>query len=302
MRMVEHENAAVTQTTASGGQMPESSGSHPYSGGAQLFISVKAVEWVLENSESTGNPRNVLTVIAAHLNSDGYSWPSFDRLMNLSKTSRPTLSKAIQDLEEIGELSVVRQDGRSNIYNLPMFMEAVGTSKEIGVNQSSAAPKPVNPSLPEEVKQKNTSIEEGKPLPLNREVRTALPKPEKKVKERKGLNQKPSTRPAYTPPPKAPESWAWFASLWHRYADNFPVSRPEHWETLEALLLKIKKDPGHDVSAEIEDRLSRWLEQRTGRITAWAAIDFLNECELLKSRDEEEEENRLPRLVDPAKQ
>ena len=43
-----------------------------------MFISVKAVEWVFENSKSSGNSRNVLTVIASHCDSDGCAWPSLD--------------------------------------------------------------------------------------------------------------------------------------------------------------------------------------------------------------------------------
>jgi hypothetical protein len=155
----------TTRQEVTEGREPTSSGPHPYVGG-ELFISVKAVEWVLENSKSTGNARNILLVIAAHTNSNGYCWPSFDRIMKLSNCSRPTVSKCIQELDDLEELEICREEGKSNFYSLPKFMEArpVNTSKEIPRNQLSFTTKLVKaPLLEEEVLEESKAKEVDSP-------------------------------------------------------------------------------------------------------------------------------------------
>lgn len=110
---------------------------HSLAGGSNLFISVKAVEWVLENSQSSGNPRNVLFVIAAHCDSDGCAWPSLDTIARLSHVSRPTAILAIKELQAMGEIETRTGGGRgkTNFYYLTQFMENRKNSKEFDPKQ-----------------------------------------------------------------------------------------------------------------------------------------------------------------------
>lgn len=280
------------------GRVPATPDPHSLAGGADLFISVKAVEWVLENSESTGNARNVLTVLASYYNNNGTSWPSFDTIVRLSNTSRPTVVKAISELEALGEVEVIRQEGTSNIYTFPKFVP-VNTSKENTPDQSSFTPKPVNPSLPKKEAIKKEQKEEelkteiappSEPLPLNREVRVAFPKPVKKEKVRKGFGN--TTRPVYepkAPPRKAPAEWQWFASLYHRSTEKIPVSCPKYWDALEAMLKEINQ-------TEAERLFSLWLDQ-VDRLTAWTGLNFLEgEWKLVQSAEQEGGSSAMPTL------
>lgn len=74
---------------------------------------------------------------------------------------------------------------------------------------------------------------------------------------------------------KPPETWNWFAKMWKRYVDVFPVGRPEHWEILDKLYSEFS-------ATGLEDRLSRWLDQRDHKTNAWSALEFLNECPLME--------------------
>lgn len=253
--------------------------SHPLCGG-DLFISVKAVEWVFENSRSSGNARNVLLVLAAHYR-EGSSWPSFERICKLANVSRPTLSKAISELEELGELEVGRENGTVNLYSFPKF-EAVNTGKVLDPNQLSSSPKPVNPSLPKELVLEKLKAEEEPASPSVRQFEEEMQRKRERKEQREARKrgervfQKPtrSAAPARPVETKPPEVWNWFAKLWNRYNGMFPVSRPMLWSATEELYEKYS-------ATGFEERLSRWVEQREGKITAWSAADFLNECALM---------------------
>jgi len=118
------------------GRVPSTPGSHLLLGGG-LYISVKATEWVFQKSNSEGVARNVLLAIAAHCDSDGWCWPSFDLIARYAKASRGSVSKALAELEALGELEIERSAGRvSNRYFLPKFASTVLNSFQNTPNSS----------------------------------------------------------------------------------------------------------------------------------------------------------------------
>lgn len=93
-------------------------------------MSVKAMQWVWEHSRSGGNLRLVLLAIADSADHDGdNAWPSVATIAAKCSLSERTVQRAIQVLEEMGELVVARQAGgssatradrRPNRYRLPL--------------------------------------------------------------------------------------------------------------------------------------------------------------------------------------
>lgn len=89
-------------------------------------MSVQAIGWVLEESETTGNTRLVLASIANHAGARGENaWPSYDTIAHEARCSRATAIRAVAACEELGELLVYEGAGRSrsggatNRYEMP---------------------------------------------------------------------------------------------------------------------------------------------------------------------------------------
>lgn len=88
-------------------------------------MSVNAVAWVLDLSESKGNDRCVLLAIADEADANGCNaFPSIRRIAARARVSKQTVVASIARLEALGELVVVRPEkkgrGRFNRYILPM--------------------------------------------------------------------------------------------------------------------------------------------------------------------------------------
>lgn len=84
-------------------------------------MSVQAISWVLENSESRLGARHVLISIANHAQSDGTgSWPSIATIGRESKLSEREVRYALRELEEMGELHTEIASGPRgcNMYTL----------------------------------------------------------------------------------------------------------------------------------------------------------------------------------------
>jgi len=84
-------------------------------------LSVQAIAWVLEESESKLAARLVLLSIANHAKADGSNaWPSLDQLALEAGVTRRHAIRCIRELEDLGELGVRRNKGPSgtNRYDL----------------------------------------------------------------------------------------------------------------------------------------------------------------------------------------
>jgi len=89
-------------------------------------LSVKAITWVWEHSESSGTARMVLLAIADAADHHGANaWPSQPTLAAMCRISVRTVIRAVAELEQLGELEVIqhggpayREDRRPNRYRL----------------------------------------------------------------------------------------------------------------------------------------------------------------------------------------
>lgn len=84
-------------------------------------MSVQALSWVFDNSESELAARHVLLSIANHADKYGKnSWPSYPTIAQEARVSEKTVQRSIKDLLQIGELTVEIEAGpnRSNLYSL----------------------------------------------------------------------------------------------------------------------------------------------------------------------------------------
>lgn len=89
-------------------------------------MSVQAISWVLENSESRLGPRHVLISIANHADRLGKNaWPSVATIARESRLSEREVQYALRDLVKLGELKVERSAGPkgTNLYSLTLMQE-----------------------------------------------------------------------------------------------------------------------------------------------------------------------------------
>jgi len=85
-------------------------------------ISVQAISWVLEESKSTGSSRLVLISIANHASVDGDScWPAVRTISREARISERSVQYALRELEQIGEISLIRGTGRKHTHRYFMI-------------------------------------------------------------------------------------------------------------------------------------------------------------------------------------
>jgi len=97
-------------------------------------LSVKAITWVWEHSESSGTARMVLLAIADAADHHGANaWPSQPTLAAMCRISVRTVIRAVAELEQLGELEVIqhggpayREDRRPNRYRLVKMSPPTG--------------------------------------------------------------------------------------------------------------------------------------------------------------------------------
>lgn len=86
-------------------------------------MSIQAVAWVLEHSEATLADRLVLIAIANHADAKGWNaYPAVPLIAREARVDARTVYRAIEALEELGELTVNRRKGRSSIYGISALM------------------------------------------------------------------------------------------------------------------------------------------------------------------------------------
>ena len=93
----------------------------------ERVISVQALSWVFEHSDSRLGARHVLLSIANHAKSDGTgSWPSVDTISRESKVSEREVRYALRELEKSGELRTSMRNGPRgcNLYSLPLMSKS----------------------------------------------------------------------------------------------------------------------------------------------------------------------------------
>lgn len=82
---------------------------------ATVGVSIRLVQWVLDNSTATGHSRMVLVGLANHADDDGCNaWPSVATLARYCRVSERTIQRALKQLEADGLILVERQSGGSN--------------------------------------------------------------------------------------------------------------------------------------------------------------------------------------------
>lgn len=80
-------------------------------------MSIQAVAWVLEHSEATLADRLVLIAIANHADARGWNaYPSVPLIAREALVSERTVYRALETLEESGELTIQRRPNRSSMY------------------------------------------------------------------------------------------------------------------------------------------------------------------------------------------
>lgn len=70
-------------------------------------MSIQAVAWVLDHSESRGVDRLVLISLANHANQDGMCWPAQRTVAKEAGIGNGTVANAVSRLVELGEIEVV---------------------------------------------------------------------------------------------------------------------------------------------------------------------------------------------------
>lgn len=93
----------------------------------ETAVSVQAMSWVFDHSESRGLDRLVLLVIANRVNEkahdgDAFCWPTQAVIANEAKCSERSVRRSLDELKKIGELEVVHQgQHHPNLYRMTAF-------------------------------------------------------------------------------------------------------------------------------------------------------------------------------------
>lgn len=93
---------------------------------------------VIDHSEATGSTYLVALMLADHANADGHCWPSLDRLAQRARLGRSTVTRALRELEGLGELRKLSGKGRGSVNHyvvMPGYVENLGVATG-GVGQS----------------------------------------------------------------------------------------------------------------------------------------------------------------------
>lgn len=94
-------------------------------------MSVQAMAWVFDHSESEGSDRLVLLAIANHCNAkEPAAWPSIATIAAEARVDRATVYRSLKRLVALGELNVVSGGNRgvTNLYTLPLVPVATRDS------------------------------------------------------------------------------------------------------------------------------------------------------------------------------
>jgi hypothetical protein len=111
-------------------------------------MSVQALSWVFDHSESRLAARHVLLSIANHANSSGRdSWPSIPRIAKEAKISCREVYRCLQELVTIGELRIQNSAGPHgcNLYTMPGVTKSQGGG--VTFSQDTPDQKSPEPSL-----------------------------------------------------------------------------------------------------------------------------------------------------------
>lgn len=106
-------------------------------------MSIQAVAWVLDNSESRGFSRLVLLSLANHINGDtGLCCPSMRTIAREAGVSLGTIPNAVTNLVALGELKVLEEGGprRSARYVLPFAERSGDEHKSVQEPNAARAP------------------------------------------------------------------------------------------------------------------------------------------------------------------
>lgn len=86
-------------------------------------MSIQAIAWVLENSEATLADRLVLLAIANHADGKGWNaYPAIPLIAREARVEERTVYRALEALENAGELTIKRRPGRPSIYGITALM------------------------------------------------------------------------------------------------------------------------------------------------------------------------------------
>lgn len=109
-------------------------------------MSVKAMSWVWKHSRAAGNTLLVFLASADHAHDDGTdAWPGQESLAKKCRVSSRTVRRAVEELEQLGELWVERYAGppvrgrkgqRTHRYTLTFQSDNLSGSKETPVGQT----------------------------------------------------------------------------------------------------------------------------------------------------------------------
>jgi hypothetical protein len=95
---------------------------HTYRG--KIHMSVQAMAWVIENSQTRGNQYIVLLMIANRADEEGASaWPSIRWLARRSRLSERTVQRAIRKLERGGDLGIEKAAGPKGTNRYQVIMQ-----------------------------------------------------------------------------------------------------------------------------------------------------------------------------------
>jgi hypothetical protein len=108
-------------------------------------VSISAIQWVLENSQSAHGARLVALAIADEIREDRIAhgaWPSVTTLMRKTNLRERAVHSAIAELEKLGEIQVARNAGPKgcNVYHLTANVTPAKSAPLQNLHPAESAP------------------------------------------------------------------------------------------------------------------------------------------------------------------
>ena len=99
-------------------------------------MSIRVMTTVWDQSAQKGSALLLLLSLADHAADDGFCWPGVERLAQKIRMSERSVTRLLKNLEDDGELYVIRQNGQHNWYVVRVGMtdqDVIGTLKKRGM-------------------------------------------------------------------------------------------------------------------------------------------------------------------------
>lgn len=162
-------------------------------------MSFKITRAAIHNPKVSGTHKLVLIIIADHEGGQYGSWPSIQRLADIAGLSTRQVKRIIKDLEQMGEILVLRQDGHHGTNRYFVVNKVIHRGDTSVMGGDTHVTQGVTPMSPEHIK--NSAVAAASGRAANRKhTRPIFNTPQGEAPAVESSQQEQTDTPNYVPP------------------------------------------------------------------------------------------------------